>query len=75
MIVKELIEKLEEFDENEEIKFWISNLNSWKRNDMETDINYIGYKYNIQFCDSDHEYPTRDGWDWVYIKLKDPRFL
>ena len=74
MKVKELKEKLEEFDENEEIKFWIENLNSSTRNDMETDILYIGYEHNIKFCDNDHEYATRDGWDWVYIRLKDPRY-
>ena len=75
MKVKELIEKLKEFNENEEIKFWIDNLNSSKRNDMETDILYIGYEYNIRFCDGEHEYPTRDGWDWVYIRLRDPRYF
>ena len=61
MTVKELIEKLKEFNEDEEIKFGIDNLNSSKRNDMETDILYIGYEYNIRFCDGEHEYPTRDG--------------
>ena len=75
MKVREFIKKLEEFDGNEEIKFWVSNLNSSKRDDMETDIIDIRYEYNIQFCDNDHEYPTRGGWDCVYIKFKNPRYL
>ena len=75
MTVYELIEKLEEFDGNEEVKFWITNLNSSKREDMETYIIDITYEYNILFCDREHEYPRRNGWDCVYIRLEDPRFL
>lgn len=75
MTVYELIQKLEEFDGNEEVKLWITNLNSGSREDMETEIIDIKYEYNILFCDGEHEYPHRDGWDCVYIRLADPRFL
>ena len=72
MKVYELIKELERFDGDKEIKFWIENLNSSKRYDMETDIIDIRYENNIEFCDREHEYPRIDGWNWVYIRLKDP---
>jgi len=74
MKVWELIDFLSEYDREEEIKFWVSNLNSSKREDMQTEFDYIEYKDDIIFCDSEREYPRYSEWSGVYVKFKDPRY-
>lgn len=71
MKVKDLIEKLEEFDEDLDVCFGIPNQRSSKRDDVELTINNIDFNSNVYFSKDGWEYPTYTKNDVVYIFFDD----
>ena len=71
MKVKELIEKLNEFDEDTEICFWIPNVRSGKWQDVELELNDIEFCNWGLFSENWGEYPTYEKNEFVYIGFKD----
>lgn len=72
MKVYELIKELERFDGDKEVIFWIHNLNSWKRYDMQIKLADIRYDDGIVFCDREREFPIYRWGSGVYIEFSEP---